>query len=127
MGLSISACLGLIGHDGREALGQIRSILGTFQQRSVGVSRDSEHLPCSCLMAHVPLIGHGDVGHDGSSLHAAPSQPRHSHVPSLLPGVRGKAAHMGLGSYRIKALCGNLSSVGHGSQGGHGLFLLSPL
>ena len=35
-----------------------------------------------------------------------------------------KAKFTGMESYKVKVLCRNLSSEGHGSQGGHGLFLL---
>lgn len=81
--------------------------------------------PCSCLMAHVSLIAaHGDFGHDGSS-DSLTAQPYSFAFPSAwLLSFRVKAKLTGLESYKTKVFCRNLSSTGHGSQGGRGLFLL---
>lgn len=55
------------------------------------------------------------------------AQPHSLTFPSaLLLGFKVKAKLMGMESDKAKSLCGNLSSMGHGSWGGHGFFCRSP-
>lgn len=87
--------------------------------------------PGSYLMVQVSLIGQGDFGRDSSSFTwfgALMAQPHSFAFPSArLVGFELKALLAGMGPDKMKALCRNLSSLGHGSQEGPGLFLLFPL
>lgn len=102
-----------------KVLGQVRSVLRRFQER-VDVSPETWSIcPCSCLMAPVSLVGYGGIGGDSSAFKCSlMALPRSRAFPSAqLLGFRANA----------QFTAWDLSSVGHGSQEGQGLFLGFPL
>lgn len=77
--------------------------------------------PCGCLTAQ------WRCSWKWQHFHEALPQPSHIHLPSAqLLGFKVKARLTGVESDKTKSLCGNLSSLGHASRGGHGSFSCFP-
>lgn len=106
-----------------KAPGQIRSIFWKVQQRSVSVSSDLEHL--STRLSDGPV----EILFEMAALSRS-SRTARTHslaLPSAqLLGFKVRAKLTGMESDKTKPLCGNLSSVGHASRGGHAYSPVSP-